>query len=143
MADVTNHTSTPLGLPNGPVLLGKTTVAVEDWDSKSSNPVVKSWLDAGAITVKTGKAPAKQDDNTQTNGAGAGTGNENTGSGTGNENTDGTQTPPVIETDTRGDEFRALTNSELTDLITKNGGTVKAGMIKDDLVALALEVVKV
>lgn len=136
---VTNTVNSPLGLPNGPVVFPQTTVLVPDWESKASNAVVKAWVEAGALKLTpvsekttepvTNTANTGGDANANTDPA-AGAGKTGAGEGAGNE-------------DARADEFRAMTIPELSALITENGGTVKAGLLKEDLVTMALEVVKV
>lgn len=126
--NVTNHTQSPLGLPNGTIVDPGKTVLVKDWGKIESNTVVKGWLDAKALTLSAANEE-KADQTNETNGGQGGT-----GAGTGNS----TGTLFVAKTE---EELRALTNGELAAYIESEdlGGNVKSGATKDDLVKQALE----
>lgn len=118
---ISNTTRSPLGLPKGPRVpaLGSISIDADDWAKKNSNAVVKSWLAAGALKV--GGAAAKQVEGEKQKEGEGGNGEPDTSA-------------------EREAEFRAKTNPELADWIEKNGGKdqLKVGMVKDDLVALAM-----
>lgn len=49
--NVTNKSQSALGLPNGPVIQPGATAQVENFEAMDSNPVVKSWIEAGALVL--------------------------------------------------------------------------------------------
>lgn len=53
---VTNETDRALGLPSGEVIPAGETRNVKDWTLSENNDVVKSWIDAKALTVGAAKA---------------------------------------------------------------------------------------
>ena len=138
--NVTNHSESALGLPNGPVIQPGATVRVNDWENKESNDVVKAWLDAGALTLE--DAPERDESK----------GDAGDGKG---ERTDLGVNPPVADNNPDGtgepnggagnvnkteEQLRAMTKADLSKYIeTDLGGEVKSTMDKDDLVRLALD----
>lgn len=135
---VTNNITSPLVLPNGPAIMPQTTVLVPDWASKATSAVVKAWVEMGALTL----TPISADEPANETDAGGGKlpvdETQHNLDLTGDQNGAGDQGGANAGSDEAGDEFRAMTNPELVDYITKNGGAVKAGMVKDDLVAIAI-----
>lgn len=122
--NVTNHTQSPLGLPNGTIINAGKTALVKGWDKVKDNHVVKGWLDAEALTVE-GANEEKADNDANTNQNNGGTG------GNGGATNNGTGTPFVAKTDA---ELEAMNNGERASYIEKIlGGQVKSGATKDDL----------
>lgn len=115
---VTNHTRSPLGLPDGPTVPAMGEVFVPNWEKKENNDVVKAWLAAGALTLSAGKSEAQEEADI--------------------ENTIPANT---VEADAaRETELRKMTNANLAKFIEENGGTVPANGTKDELVKAAMDV---
>lgn len=129
--DVTNNSKGALGLPGGPVIRPGATVRVKDWEKKESS-VVKSWIEAKALTVKDveGGEPEPAPPPADNGGAGDNAGN---GEGQGGEGGEGGQTAFVPKTD---EELEAMNNGERAAYIENElGGDVKSGSTKDVLIA--------
>lgn len=58
--NVKNTSEGALGLPTGEVIQPGTSVRVSHWDSNESNPVVKSWVEAGALVVSDARSEKAQ-----------------------------------------------------------------------------------
>ncbi|QIG68881.1 hypothetical protein EVB71_029 [Rhizobium phage RHph_Y55] len=124
-----NTSESHLVLPDGPTVPAKANRIVQDdeWAKKASNAVVKAWIAAGALVVKTDDGEevsvidtdAAADDGLPQSNGDAG---------------DAGETTPKTEA-----ELNELKNDELKALIEAAGGEVKSTWNKGDLVKQALE----
>lgn len=53
MANVTNNTNRPRGLPSGQIIPPGATVPVRDWQKQLENPQVMQWFMVGHLTADT------------------------------------------------------------------------------------------
>lgn len=125
--NVTNNTASPLGLPTGQIIDPKRTSLVKNWEKIESNNVVKSWLDAGALTLAD---PTGDGADNSTSDADTGGGND-----AGNTpNDEGKQKQSAAFVPKTDDEIGAMTNADLSTYITELGGEVKSTWNKPELV---------
>lgn len=126
--DVTNKSTGPLGLRGGPIIQPGATVRVDDWEKKDS-PVLRAWIEAGALEVKAAKGAAPEPV--------AG----NPESQPPVEPNPAPATAPVDEfTPKTVGELNKMSSDELSEYIeTELKGSVKSGASKADLVKLAAD----
>ncbi|QIG67644.1 hypothetical protein EVB51_027 [Rhizobium phage RHph_Y17] len=121
-----NTSESHLVLPDGPTVPAKGNRIVQDdeWAKKASNAVVKAWIAAGALVVKTddGEEVSVIDDDADAD------------EGLRQGGNDAGETTPKTEA-----ELNELKNDELKALIEAAGGEVKSTWNKGDLVKQALE----